>query len=94
MKQKKEIWESYLGGQKKKKIPCSSNSDYCPAKRQSFGRKFLLLPKSQNQTSIADVEHKAERIALKAQESIVAMLKRRTYSSFLVKDPRGKSNPH
>ena len=54
-------------------MPDRSNSDFLSAKRhaiqpQSFGGKFLLLSKSHNQTSLADVEYKAEKIVFMAQE--------------------------
>lgn len=89
MKQRKEPWESYLGG---RKIPGRPNSDYYPAKRQSVGEEIPTPHQITKSNSLADIEHKAEKIAFRAQENTVGMLKRKTYSSFLVKDPREKTN--
>lgn len=68
---------------------------------QSFVGKCLLPhpptsptpTRSHRVTFLADVTHKAEKIVFRAQEKQMATLKRRTYSSFLVKDPGGKPNP-
>lgn len=86
MRRRKETWESYLRG---RKIPGRFNLDYCPAKRQSFSGE---IPTPHQITKPNSLGHKAEKIAFRAQENTVGMLKRKTYSSFLVRDPREKSS--
>lgn len=45
---------------------------------QSSGGKSLLTTQSHHLTSLADAEHKAEKIVLRAQENAVGMLRSET----------------